>query len=99
MPDHHTQPEGLLQLDNFPDAAVELFYGALNGRGRMSYLRIWIWATLAFVICASLMTLGYFDIEGKLPAPPPFYLETWAGLMVFVTISTAFIKWLFNYRG
>jgi hypothetical protein len=86
-------------LDSFPDAAVDLFYGALNGRRSMSYLRIWIWATFAFVVCASLMTLGYFDIEGKLLAQPPFYVETWAGLMAFVTISTAFIKWLFNYRG
>ena len=76
-----------------------IYFTARDEGGRwMSYLRIWICATFAFVVCASLMTLGYFDIEGKLPAQPPFYVETWAGLMAFVTISTAFIKWLFNYR-
>jgi hypothetical protein len=93
------RPEGILRLDDFPGDTVDLFYGPPKGRRWMSYLHIWIWATLAFVVCATLMTLGYFNIEGKLLAPPPFYLETWAGLMAFVTVSAAFIKWLFNYRG
>ena len=64
----------------------------------MSYLRIWICATLAFALCASLITLGYFNVEGKMLAGPPFYVETWAGFMGFVTVSAAGIKWLLNYR-
>lgn len=65
----------------------------------MSYLRIWILATFAFVLCASLITLGYFNIEGKLPATPPLYVEAWVGFMGFVTVSAAGIKWLLNHRA
>ncbi|KGD85775.1 MULTISPECIES: hypothetical protein [Rhizobium/Agrobacterium group] len=64
----------------------------------MSYLRIWIWATFAFVLCAGMLTLGYFNIEGTLPATPPVYVETWAGFMGFVTVAAAGVKWLSNYR-
>jgi hypothetical protein len=64
----------------------------------MTYLRIWIVATVAFMACAAIVTAGYYDIEGAVPAGPPVYVEMWAGWMGFITVSVAGVKWLLDYR-
>jgi hypothetical protein len=64
----------------------------------MIYLRIWIVATVAFMACTAIVTAGYYDIEGTVPASPPVYVEMWAGWMGFITVSVAGVKWLLDYR-
>ncbi len=64
----------------------------------MTYLRTWIVATVAFMACAAIVTAGYYDIEGTVPASPPVYVEMWAGWMGFITVSVAGVKWLLDYR-